>query len=370
MDAVLTARRRRGWWIAAAILLLAALAGLDLYRLSAIARWNEQITAIEGAAAHVPAALGPDAPMEARFALARAAAQQGEVTHAVALYRDVAQARPDLAGAALFDAANALLREAERLAASSDRLAARPLLELAKETYREALQARRRPLGCTLQPRAHVADRPGGRRGRGRAAADAGRIGAGRHDHARLHPRAAMRRRSGRAVALRFALVIACASFMLAAWAPQLRLPAARFEGVIVLDITQSMNAEDYVVDGRPTSRLAAAKAAIRGTVEALPCGSRVGWGVFTEFRTLLLIAPIEVCANFSELASALDRIDGRMAWAGASEVAKGIHCALREAKALRGQPAIVFVTDGHEAPPVNPAYRPPFDGHPARSPV
>ncbi len=140
MDAVLTARRRRGWWIAAAILLLAALAGLDLYRLSAIARWNEQITAIEGAAAHVPAALGPDAPMEARFALARAAAQQGEVTHAVALYRDVAQARPDLAGAALFDAANALLREAERLAASSDQLAARPLLELAKATYREALR--------------------------------------------------------------------------------------------------------------------------------------------------------------------------------------------------------------------------------------
>src|SRR5262249_54605276 len=104
---------------------------------------------------------------------------------------------------------------------------------------------------------------------------------------------------------------------------------------------------------------------AIRGAVERLPCGSRVGWGVFTEFRTLLLIAPIEVCANFSELASALAGIDGRVAWAGASEVAKGIHSALKEAKALPGQPSIVFVTDGHEAPPVNPAYRPRFDGRP-----
>ncbi|HKC43590.1 MAG TPA: MxaK protein [Burkholderiales bacterium] len=140
MDTVLIARRRRAWRIGAAFLVLAALAGLDLYRLSAIARWNERIATIESSAAYAPAALEPDAPMEARFALARAAAQQGEVTRAVALYRDVAHARPDLSGAALFDAANALLREADRIAASGDRLAARPLLELAKATYREALR--------------------------------------------------------------------------------------------------------------------------------------------------------------------------------------------------------------------------------------
>ena len=140
MDPILTARRRRGWRIGAALLVLAALAALDLYRLSASARWNERIAAIESSAAYAPAALEPNAPMEVRFALARAAAQQGEVTRAVALYRDVAQARPDLSGAALFDAANALLREADRLAANNDRLAARPLLELAKATYREALR--------------------------------------------------------------------------------------------------------------------------------------------------------------------------------------------------------------------------------------
>jgi mxaK protein len=140
MDAVLSARRRRGWRIGAAFLALAALAGLDLYRLAAIARWNERIPAIEAAAAHAPDALAPDAPTEARFALARAVAQQGEVTRAVALYREVARARPDLAGAALFDAANALLREADRIAADSDAVRARPLLELAKATYREALR--------------------------------------------------------------------------------------------------------------------------------------------------------------------------------------------------------------------------------------
>jgi mxaL protein len=168
-----------------------------------------------------------------------------------------------------------------------------------------------------------------------------------------------------RAVPVRIGLAIALASLVLAALAPELRLPAARFDGVIVLDITQSMNAEDYLVDGRPVSRLAAVKAAVGRALEAMPCGSRVGWGVFTEHRTLLLIAPAEVCANFGELASVLDGIDGRMAWAGASEVAKGIHSAIRGAQALRGRPAVVFVTDGHEAPPLDPGYRPRADGLP-----
>jgi mxaL protein len=150
-----------------------------------------------------------------------------------------------------------------------------------------------------------------------------------------------------------------------AAWGPQLRLPVSRFEGVIVLDITQSMNAEDYADGAQPVSRLAAAKDAVRGALQALPCGSRIGLGVFTEYRTLVLLAPIEVCANFRELSSALQKIDGRMAWAGGSEVAKGINWAVRAARSLPGRPAIVFVTDGHEAPPLHPMHRPSLDGKP-----
>jgi mxaL protein len=155
------------------------------------------------------------------------------------------------------------------------------------------------------------------------------------------------------------ALAVACAALLLAAWGPQPRLPVSRFDGVIVLDITQSMNAEDYSVGGRPASRLGAAKLALRQAFEAMPCGSRVGLGVFTEYRTMVLIAPLEICANFRELTSVLDGIDGRMAWAGRSEVAKGIGWAIRAAGALPGQPAIVFMSDGHEAPPIHPAHRP-----------
>jgi mxaK protein len=133
----------RAWWAGAGVLasVLIVLTALDLYRLHAIARWNGQIAAIESATvAQVVTALESGAPAEARFAVAWAAGQRGEVTRAVALYREVAQARPALAGAALYDAANALLREADRVAANGAWVGARPLFELAKETYREALR--------------------------------------------------------------------------------------------------------------------------------------------------------------------------------------------------------------------------------------
>jgi mxaL protein len=165
------------------------------------------------------------------------------------------------------------------------------------------------------------------------------------------------------------ALALACAALVLAAWGPQPRLPVSRFDGVIVLDITQSMNAEDYAVGGRPTSRLDAAKLVLRRALEAMPCGSRVGLGVFTEYRTMVLIAPLEICANFRELTSVLEGIDGRMAWAGRSEVAKGINWAIKAADALPGQPAIVFVSDGHEAPPIHPAHRPASGGEAGKIP-
>lgn len=137
----------------------------------------------------------------------------------------------------------------------------------------------------------------------------------------------------------------------------------ALFEHVIAIDVTQSMNVQDSVLNGKPASRLAVAKQALRRSLLALPCGSRVGWAVFTEYRAFLLHTPIEVCAHLNELRSTLDRIDGRMAWVGGSEVAKGLHSSLKLVRQLQRPTALVFVTDGHEAPPLNPRHRPAFDG-------
>jgi mxaL protein len=146
---------------------------------------------------------------------------------------------------------------------------------------------------------------------------------------------------------------------------PGVTLTRARFDHVVVLDVTQSMNVTDMQQDGEPISRLAFAKLALRESLLRLPCGSKVGWAIFTEYRAFLLLAPIEVCANLSELRATLAEIDGRMAWAGNSEVAKGVHSALGIARQLAGSPSLVFITDGQEAPPLNPRYRPAFDDKP-----
>lgn len=157
-------------------------------------------------------------------------------------------------------------------------------------------------------------------------------------------------------VPLRGAGALAAAALLLAlALAmPAVPLPLARSETIVVFDITQSMDVEDAQLDGVPVSRLAFARESARRALRDLPCGSRVGWAAFTEYRTLLLLAPIEVCENYNDLLATLAEIDGRIRWGNASEVAKGVFWAVRAARDLGTQPAVVFLTDGHEAPPLS----------------
>ena len=135
---------------------------------------------------------------------------------------------------------------------------------------------------------------------------------------------------------------------------PPFNVSRATYDYLVVFDITQSMNVEDYDINGVPTSRLTFARAAVRRTLHELPCGSRVGWGVFAEYRTLVLLAPIEVCGNYNDLLASLDRIDGRMRWGNASEISKGLFWAMRGARDVGSHPRVLFLTDGQEAPPVD----------------
>lgn len=153
--------------------------------------------------------------------------------------------------------------------------------------------------------------------------------------------------RSTRAAAIALVLLVA------AVLMPPFNTPRATYDYLVVFDITQSMNVEDYELDGVPASRLTFAREAVRRTLKGLPCGSRVGWGVFAEYRTLVLLAPIEVCENYNDLLSSLDRIDGRMRWGNASEITKGVFWAMRGARDVGGRPKVLFLTDGQEAPPV-----------------
>ncbi|HEY0680981.1 MAG TPA: VWA domain-containing protein [Steroidobacter sp.] len=155
------------------------------------------------------------------------------------------------------------------------------------------------------------------------------------------------------------AIALALMLLLVALVMPPVDLPRDAYEYIVVFDISQSMNVEDYQLDGGPVSRLAYAHEAARRTLRDLPCGSRVGWAAFTGYRTILLLAPVEVCAHYNDLLASLEKIDGRMRWSNASEITKGVYWSVLAAQETNQRPDIVFISDGQEAPPLDPDYPP-----------
>lgn len=150
---------------------------------------------------------------------------------------------------------------------------------------------------------------------------------------------------------------------------PSVVLRRPTYDYIITLDVTQSMNTRDVVLDGVRMSRIRYAKRLLERLLPRLPCGSRIGWAMFTEYRVFLFFEPVEVCANYDALEETLQRISNNMAWAGGSQIARGLFAGLKVAAEVPGKPDFVLITDGQEAPPVNPEFRPEFDGTPGAVP-
>ncbi len=156
-------------------------------------------------------------------------------------------------------------------------------------------------------------------------------------------------------------LVAALLAALVAALAPHLGLRQDVYDIVAVIDITGSMNTRDMGEATRPLSRLAAAKGSLEGLAGLLPCPSRLGLGVFSERRALLLFEPVPLCENYDAITGAIRQIDWRMAWEGDSYIAKGLYSAIELGPSLNAD--LLFLTDGHEAPPLPDSIIPPFEG-------
>jgi mxaL protein len=154
-------------------------------------------------------------------------------------------------------------------------------------------------------------------------------------------------------LALAFAEI--CLSFIF----PSKIEPRPTYELIAIVDITRSMNAEDYKLDEKTVSRLEYIKHTLSELVLQLPCESKLGLGVFTDRRSTLLFEPIEVCTGHNELDAAIKALEWRMAWAADSRIANGLFSTLEMLKDRKE--TLLFMTDGHEAPPVNPRYRTDF---------
>lgn len=118
-----------------------------------------------------------------------------------------------------------------------------------------------------------------------------------------------------------------------------------------VLDITQSMNAADMVIHGKPATRLAHTKQLLRESLSTLPCGTKVGIGMFSGVNVVTLYLPVDVCENFNSIQDTLDHIDWRSAWTADSRVRESMLSTARVVANFTEPAQVVFFTDGEEAP-------------------
>jgi len=160
-------------------------------------------------------------------------------------------------------------------------------------------------------------------------------------------------------------LSLALLLLLAALWLPKLDLKVQVNDMIFVIDITDSMNVDDAKYDGTTMSRLEWAKRYVKATMLSMPCGSRAGLSAFTESRSLILIEPVEVCSNYTELTQMLAQINGSMSWARSSEVSKAVFTVIKQDRLIKPSPTVVFITDGHEAPPLNKTLYPKFRGTP-----
>jgi mxaK protein len=135
-------RRHVGWsprrWrtrlVIAALAAIAAGAALDAYRLWQAQQWNDVILGRR------PVPEVGELPVQVRFMQAHALAQSGAHEDALNRYRAL-QGDGELGQAARFNSANILLRQAIEVRATQQPGQAIPLIELAKESYREILRS-------------------------------------------------------------------------------------------------------------------------------------------------------------------------------------------------------------------------------------
>lgn len=156
------------------------------------------------------------------------------------------------------------------------------------------------------------------------------------------------------------ALSVLC--LLLALLRPGVVWPTAVGSTLLVIDITQSMNVSDERWQGETVTRLAYTRALLRRTVRELPCGHAIGVGVFTERKTQVLLAPVEVCAHHAAIDDVLAAIDWRMAWAADSHLYYGTYSALEAIERHWPGSALALFTDGDQAPAVVPGREPRFE--------
>lgn len=119
----------------------------------------------------------------------------------------------------------------------------------------------------------------------------------------------------------------------------------------LIADISQSMNAVDMQIDGKPATRIAHTQKIMHETISSLACGTKVSIGLFAGNSVAALYTPIEVCANFAAIQDTIDHLDWRTAWSGNSRVRESLYGIARIIRSFPEPAQVIMITDGEEAP-------------------
>lgn len=146
-------------------------------------------------------------------------------------------------------------------------------------------------------------------------------------------------------------LAIAMVLLLVAATKPTVPLSRNIYSYLLVVDITQSMNAKGVTWNGEELTRLEYTKRMLHETIATMPCGSRVSLALFAGFSVAALYMPIEVCANYAAIQNTIERMEWRMAWSGNSRIRDAVDSIARLLRTMSEPAQVIFFTDGEEAP-------------------
>lgn len=123
---------------------------------------------------------------------------------------------------------------------------------------------------------------------------------------------------------------------------------------MLLVDVSQSMNAEDLLVNDSPITRIDFTKLLLKQIIDKSDCGSFFSINIFVADNVANIVEPVEKCKNYDELMDTINKLEWRMAWKGNSRITFGIKSAAKMQDSLNFPSKILFFTDGDEAPKVN----------------
>jgi|TARA_B110000967_G_scaffold199678_1_gene234371 mxaL protein len=135
---------------------------------------------------------------------------------------------------------------------------------------------------------------------------------------------------------------------------PMLKLKKSINSYMLLVDVSQSMNAKDLTYMDNEISRIEYTKLLIKNIINSSECGSFFSINIFAADNVASIVEPVEKCKNYDELIDTIDKLEWRMAWKGNSRITFGVKSAAKMQDSLNFPSKILFFTDGDEAPKVN----------------